>query len=132
MANHMAGQQITNFDLNNFMESNRQKILTSGEKAISVPGQVSDFLSLTNKGQLKVNLEILGSDEPLAEIDQMVNKIVICIILAALLMSSSFIATTNMTPQFMGIPALGALGYFTAIILSLALMISIHRKKRKR
>jgi len=132
MANHMAGQQMTNFDLNNFMESNRQKILTSGEKAISVPGQVSDFLSLTNKGQLKVNLEILGSDEPLAEIDQMVNKIVICIILAALLMSSSFIATTNMTPQFMGIPALGALGYFTAIILSLALMISIHRKKRKR
>jgi len=132
MANHMAGQQIANFDLNSFMETNRQKILSSGEKAISVPGQVSDFFSLTNKGQLKVNLEILGSDEPLAEIDQMVNKIVICIILAALLISSSFIATTNMTPQFMGIPALGALGYFTAIILSLALMISIHRKKRKR
>lgn len=132
MANHMAGQQVANFDLNNFMETNRQKILISGEKAISVPGQVSDFLSLANKGQLKINLEVMGSDEPLAEIDQMVNKIVICIINAALLIGSSFIATTDMTPQFMGIPALGALGYFTAIILSLALMISIHRKKRKR
>ena len=132
MANHMAGQQVANFDLNNFMETNRRKILISGEKAISVPGQISDFLSLANKGQLKVNLEIMGSDEPLAEIDQMVNKIVICIILAALLISSSFIATTDMTPLFMGIPALGALGYFTAIILSLGLMISIYRKKRKR
>ncbi len=132
MANHMAGQQVANFDLNNFMETNRRKILISGEKAISVPGQISDFLSLANKGQLKVNLEVMGSDEPLAEIDKMVNKIVICIILAALLIGSSFIATTDMTPQFMGIPALGALGYFTAIILSLALMISIHRKKRKR
>lgn len=89
-------------------------------------------MSLANKGQLKVNLEVMGSDEPLAEIDKMVNKIVICIILAALLIGSSFIATTDMTPQFMGIPALGALGYFTAIILSLALTISIHRKKRKR
>jgi ubiquinone biosynthesis protein len=132
MANHMAGQQVANFDLNNFMETNRRKILISGEKAISVPGQISDFLSLANKGQLKVNLEVMGSDEPLAEIDQMVNKIVVCIILAALLIGSSFIATTDMTPQFMGIPALGALGYFTSIILSLALMFSIHRKKRKR
>ncbi len=132
MANHMAGQQVANFDLNNFMENNRRKILISGEKAISVPGQISDFLSLANKGQLKVNLEVMGSDEPLAEIDQMVNKIVVCIILAALLIGSSFIATTDMTPQFMGIPALGALGYFTSIILSLALMFSIHRKKRKR
>nr|WP_320025453.1 AarF/UbiB family protein [uncultured Acetobacterium sp.] len=132
MANHMAGQQIANFDLQNFMETNRRKILISGEKAISIPGQISDVLSLTTKGQLKVNLEVLGSDEPLAEIDQMVNKIVICIILAALLIGSSFIATTDMTPQILGIPALGALGYFTAIILSLALMISIHRKKRKR
>ena len=132
MANHMAGQQVANFDLNNFMETNRRKILISGEKAISIPGQISDFLSLSTKGQLKVNLEVMGSDEPLAEIDKMVNKIVICIILAALLIGSSFIATTDMTPQFMGIPALGALGYFTAIILSLALTISIHRKKRKR
>lgn len=132
MANHMAGQQVANFDLNNFMENNRRKILISGEKAISVPGQIFDFLSLANKGQLKVNLEVMGSDEPLAEIDQMVNKIVVCIILAALLIGSSFIATTDMTPQFMGIPALGALGYFTSIILSLALMFSIHRKKRKR
>ncbi|WP_373482371.1 ABC1 kinase family protein [Acetobacterium sp.] len=132
MADHMAGQQVANFDLNSFMETNRRKILISGEKAINVPGQISDFLSLANKGQLKMNLEILGSDEPLAEIDQMVNKIVICIINAALLIGSSFIATTGMTPLFMGIPALGALGYFTAIILSLALTISIHRKKRKR
>ena len=132
MANHMAGQQVANFDLQNFMETNRQKILISGEKAISIPGQISDFLSLATKGQLKVNLEVMGSDEPLAEIDQMVNKIVICIILAALLIGSSFIATTDMTPQIMGIPALGALGYFTAIILSLALIFSIQRKKRKR
>lgn len=53
LANHMAGQQVANFDLNNFMETNRRKILISGEKAISVPGQISDFLSLANKGQLK-------------------------------------------------------------------------------
>jgi ubiquinone biosynthesis protein len=132
MANHMAGQQVENFDLQNFVETNTRKIFISGEKAINIPGQISDFLSLMNKGQIKVNLEVLGSDEPLAEIDQMVNKMVICIINAALLIGSSFIATTDMTPKFMGIPALGAFGYFTAIILSAGLMFSIQRKKRKR
>ena len=63
---------------------------------------------------------------------RLVRNIVMGLWVMALLISSSFIATTDMTPLFMGTPALGALGYFTAIILSLGLMISIHRKKRKR
>ena len=35
----------------------------------------------------------------------------------ALLISSSIICTTDMTPKFMGIPALGAFGYLMAMVI---------------
>jgi len=132
MANHIAGQEAGDLDLDKIIEDNGRKFIISSEKAISVPGQVSDFLSLANKGQIKVNLELIGSEEPLAEVDKMVNKIVVCIINAALLIGSSFIATTDMTPKLLGIPALGTIGYITAIILSGGLMVSIRKKKKRR
>jgi ubiquinone biosynthesis protein len=132
MANHIAGQEVGDFDLSRIIESNGRKFIISSEKAIGIPGQVSDFLTLMNKGQIKVNLELMGSEEPLAEMDKMVNKIVICVINAALLIGSSFIATTDMTPKLLGIPALGTIGYVTAIILSGGLMYSIRKMKKRR
>jgi len=132
MTNHMTGQEFKNFDLEKFIETNGRRLLISGEKAIDIPGQFSDLLRQTNKGQLKVNLELLGSEEPLAEVDKMVNKIVICVITAALLISSSFIATTDMNPQILGIPALGVIGYLGAMILGGNLIYSISKKKKQR
>lgn len=131
MASHMVSQGAKDFDLQQFIRNNGKILIDSGQKAIHVPAQLSDFLSLANKGQIKVSLEMIGSEEPLREIDRMVNKIVICIISAAILIGSSFIATTDMTPKIMGIPALGALGFSSAIILSGGLMISIYRKWKK-
>jgi len=131
MTNHMAGQALEDFELMKYIKKNGQYFINSAHKAIEIPGQLCDFLNLANKGQIKVNLELTGSEEPLAEIDKMVNKIVICIITAALLIGSSFIATTDMNPKFMGIPALGTIGYFVAIILGGGLLISILKKKRR-
>ena len=132
MGDHIAVQEAGDFDLSKIIETNGRRFAISSEKAIGIPGQVADFLTLANKGQVKVNLELMGSEEPLAEIDKMVNKIVICVINAALLIGSSFIATTDMTPKLLGIPALGTIGYITAIILSGGLMYSIRKMKKRR
>ncbi|KNZ42177.1 ABC1 kinase family protein [Acetobacterium bakii] len=132
MTNHMTGQELKDFDLQKFIETNGRRFLISEDKSIDIPGQISDLLRQTNKGQLKVNLELLGSEEPLGEIDKMVNKIVTCVITAALLISSSFIATTDMTPKILGIPALGVIGYFVAMILGGNLIYSISKKKKQR
>ena len=47
----------------------------------------------------------------------------------ALLLGSSIICTTNMTPQIMEIPILGVLGYLVAVFLSIRLMINIFKEK---
>ena len=58
-------------------------------------------MRLSMSGQTKVNLDLTGSEEPLRRIDKMINKLVIGIISSALLLGSSIICTTQMTPKIM-------------------------------
>ena len=96
-------------------------------KSLQLPEQISDILKMTLSGQTKVNLELTGADEPLARLNKMINKLIIALLSAALLLGSSTICTTQMTPKIMEIPFLGALGYMAAIVLSARLLWSILR-----
>lgn len=84
------------------------------------------------KGRLKVNLEIMDSVVPLNTVNHMVNKLTVGIVSAGLLMASSILCTTQMSPRILGIPALGFIGYITAIGLGLWLLITVLLEKRKR
>lgn len=80
-----------------------------------------------------MNLDLVDSKEPIARLDRMVNRIIISILAAALLMGSSVICATNMSPKILGIPALGFIGYVGAVIMGLWLLIKmlVLRKKDK-
>lgn len=100
---------------------------------LELPVQVSDVLSMMRRGKLKVNLDLLGSEVPIANFDRMINRIVICVLIASLLLSSSIICTTKMQPQFLGIPLLGLTGFFIAFCMSLWLfvkMLVVHQKNK--
>lgn len=96
-------------------------------KSLQLPEQISDILKMTLSGQTKVNLELTGADEPLARLNKMINKLIIALLSAALLLGSSTICTTQMMPKIMEIPFLGVLGYLAAIVLSARLLWSILR-----
>ena len=98
-------------------------------KSIQLPEQISDIIRMTMSGQTKVNLDVTGSEEPLRQLDKMINKVVLTVLCAALLMGSSTICTTNMTPKIMEIPLLGVLGYMAAFILTLKLIWDINRSR---
>lgn len=69
------------------------------------------------KGQTKINLELHVSDSFHQLLRRLVRNIVMGLWVMALLISSSIICTTDMTPKFMGIPALGAFGYLIAFVI---------------
>ncbi|MBR3457843.1 MAG: AarF/ABC1/UbiB kinase family protein [Selenomonadaceae bacterium] len=99
-------------------------------KSMQLPEQISDIIKMTMSGQTKVNLDVTGSEEPLRQLDMMINKVIIAVLCAALLLGSSTVCTTNMTPKIMEIPLLGVFGYCAALVLSLRLIWDIHRKKK--
>ncbi len=100
------------------------------KKSMQLPEQISDILKMTLSGQTKVNLDLTGSQEPLQQLDAMINKMIMAIISAALLLGSSTICTTQMTPQIMEIPVLGVAGYLAAMVLCGKLLWNIIRTDR--
>lgn len=129
MINHMKNQTLKDIDVTKQLLDIGSTLFYSGRKTIEIPSQMSDLLKMALKGQGKLNLELIGSEEPLQAIDKMVNKLILCIINAAILVASSLICTTNMTPKALGIPLLGFFGYLTALILSGILIWDIMKKK---
>lgn len=131
MLAHIQHERLEKLDPKEVVLKAGQDFYSAGRSVIKLPAYALDLLKATLKGQTKINLEITGSEDPLEALDQMVNKIVNCIITAALLIGSSFISATNMEPKLLGIPALGTIGYIVALILSANLIYGIFHKKKK-
>ena len=129
MAAHLSATALQNLDIGKELKESGLTLLSSGKKAMDIPAQLSDILKMTIKGQTKLNLEVTGSEEPLAQVDKMVNRLILCIITAALLLGSSLLCTTDMQPKVLGIPLLGSLGYLLALILGGKLLYNIKKKK---
>ncbi len=98
-------------------------------KSVQLPEQISNILKMTMSGQTKMNLDVTGNEDTLRQIDMMINRLILAVMCAALLLGSSTICTTNMTPKIMEIPFLGAAGYLLAFILSLRIIWDIYMKK---
>lgn len=127
LASHMRADFEKNFSLRAEWDRVKKELYLLTRKSIHIPAQLSDFLKMTIKGQTKVNLDLTGCEEPIRQFDKMINKLIVCIISAALLLGSSVICTTQMTPKIMGIPLLGIFGYLGALVLCSRLLYSILR-----
>lgn len=123
---HLAGRKP---DLKKDLTAAAAAILAAFRKGLDVPVQLADLLKMAVKGQTRINLEITGSEEPLSRIDVMVNKLIMAVICAGLLVGSSLICTTDMQGRLFGIPALGAVGFLIAAVLGMIIVYDILRKK---
>lgn len=131
IANHMSYKVRNETDPRKDLLTTLRNSKLALESTVKLPSQMSNLLQMLIKGQSKLNLEIMGSDEPMTRVESMVNRLIVCIIAAALLMSSATIYNEGTSNHFWGFPILGALGFFAAVALAGGLLISIVYKRRK-
>ena len=110
-----------------------RKLYEAGKRTLDIPIQLSELMRMMTKGRIKLNLEIMDSSVPRSpEWPLLVNKLVVGIVVhAVLLMASSLICTTDMTPKVLGIPAIGFIGYMTAVFLGMWLLYTVLKDKRR-
>ena len=84
------------------------------KKALDIPALTADIMHGYLKGQTRVNLDLHAADDLALLLRRLVRNIVMGLWVMALLISSSIICTTDMSPKIWGIPALGAFGYLMA------------------
>lgn len=122
-------ETISEFDITKEVTKAVTTMVNSSNKALGIPALLADLMEATIKGHTKVNLDLTGSEDIMKKLSQMVNKIVICLITASLLIGSSMLCTTNMTPTILGIPALGFLGFMLALGMGLWLIFGMKQNK---
>lgn len=93
--------------------------------------QAAEYLGLASRmltrGQLKINAEVLGSDAVLRRLGGIVDRLSMSIVIAGLFIGSSVVYYAKIEPVIFGIPIIGFLGYFFALVLALMLGREIWR-----
>lgn len=129
-ANHVTEHMFSRFDIKKELSTTGKKAYDAFKHTIDLPVQLSEVIKMIMKGRLKINLNIMDSSVPLKSINHMVNKLTVGIVSAGLLMASSLLCTTQMTPKVFGIPALGFIGYITAVGLGIWLLFTVLKERK--
>ena len=93
----------------------------------NLPRDIKEIITRINRGTVKIDLEHRGLDRFISELDKASNRLSSSLIIAALLIGSAIIFTTDKGPKLFGFPFLAFMGYVIAGILGLWLVIAIFR-----
>ena len=88
-----------------------------------------EALKMLTRGQLKMNMEVLGSEAPLSKLAKIINRLTIGIIIAGLFIGSSMLSLSSMEPRLLGVPVLAFFGYLGAAVLSVWVVFDISKRK---
>jgi|AGTN01.3.fsa_nt_gi Predicted unusual protein kinase len=130
IAANTAGSLWQDTDLTGAIKRGGRALHAFSKKAADIPMQMSDILRMASRGQAKVNFEMVGSEAPLSRLEHAANRLIVGILSGCLVIGSSILCTTDMTPRLFGIPLLGVLGFAAALIMTVWLVVRILQKKR--
>ena len=82
---------------------------------------------MLTRGQLKMNMQVLGSEQVLRHVGGIVDRLSMSIVIAGLFIGSSVVYYAKIEPVIFGIPVIGFLGYASALFLALGLGREIWR-----
>lgn len=130
VAAHAMGTLREDLDPRSILKRGAWALHAFGRRAPDMPLQVADIVRAAARGQTKVNFELVGSNEPLSRIERTVNRLVVGILCGCLIIGSSIVCTTDMTPRILDIPLLGVFGYAAAFVMAIWLTVRILKRKR--
>ena len=100
-------------------------------RAMDIPVLMADLLQSYRNNETRIKLDLHATEDLSQMLEKLVSKMVMGLVIAALLLASSILCTTQMQPHLFGIPALGFLGYIMALGLAGYLVWEHFKNKNK-
>ena len=126
---HIANSKSVRDELADAMTDLARALRLSGKGALDAAQFSGEALKMLTRGQLKMNMEVLGSEAPLDHLSKIINRMALAMIVAGLFIGSSMLSLSAMEPRWLGVPILAFFGYLGAAILSVWVIVSILRKR---
>ena len=89
-------------------------------------------MRMLTRGQLRVNLDLAGTADPLEDLSRIANRMTLSVIIAGLFIGSSVVYYARIQPVIFGIPIIGFVGYLAALVLGVWVAQDIIRESRRR
>ena len=89
-------------------------------------------MRMLTRGQLRVNLDMPGTMDPLEDLARIANRLTMSVIVAGLFIGSSVVYYARIQPVIFGIPIIGFLGYLVAFVLGVMVALDIVGESRRR
>lgn len=102
-----------------------------GSLMLDLPRDVRAILDRARRGRLQVRIDHGRIEETAARLDRGINRMVVGIVTAALIVGTSVVLTVEGGPKIMGLSALGLLGFTSSAAVGFGLLISIWRSGRR-
>ena len=131
ISNHIAASKSKR----DFAKDEARSLGVEGMKALhgllATMGEAKVATRMLTRGQLRVNAELVGADEPMRMLSDMVNRLTMALIVVGLFVGSSIVYYAGIKPVVFGIPIVGFMGYVVAFVLSAWIVFDIYFKGRK-
>ena len=124
--NHLSGAV---FEV--YQDTDGDQKLGKDDTLLGTMTELKTVARMLTRGQLRVNMELVGSEEPFQLLSDMVNRLTMALIVVGLFVGSSIVYYAGMKPIIFGIPVIGFMGYVVAFALGVWIVIDIYLKGRK-
>lgn len=89
-------------------------------------------MAMLTRGQLKLNMDFVGSDDPIDDLSHIADRLTTGVIVAGLLIGSSVLCYASAQPGVPGIAYLGVFGYIVALAIAVWVVADVFRRRRRR
>lgn len=107
----------------------------SVDEAVSLlaglPQDLSRLLKAARRGRLEIHIDIANLTRVGHQLESAMNRLVVGLVVAALIVGSSIVMTVQGGPTLWGLPLFGLLGFMAAVLGSLWLLGSMSRSNRR-
>lgn len=114
-------------ELKRFLEDAGRGAVASSRGLMQAATYSGQALKMLTRGQLRVNAEMIGSDNLFRGMSILFTRITLALIIVGLFIGSSMLALSPLEPKLLGVPALAFLGFAAAVVLSIWVLVSILR-----
>ena len=132
ISSHIAHEKSSFARLEEMMRELQGSSLRAARGSLEAAEHLGLAAHMLTRGQLKVNTQVMGSEEVLRHIGGIVDRMSMAIVIAGLFIGSSVVYFAKIEPVIFGIPVIGFLGYASALFLALGLGREIWRNGHSR
>lgn len=97
---------------------------------LKIPIKTLELVNSVLAGKLKVQIEHKNLEESIHQLNKMTNRIVFSLIISSIVVGSSLVINANVGPKIYGMSFFGLVGYLSAAVMGLWLLILILKNEK--